>query len=286
MPKHAPTPERALLDLCARVFQNPARLVQATHMPLDGAFALEPHAHRDLLQMDVAAGCAGYWHRAGGRLVPRAATAAVFYPGVEHGYAMRAAHPGAAIYSFKLRVERGWPALKLRLFPACVHELTGAEPLLRALKRVARASIAPAGPSPLLALAVAEALCLWPREAAGAGTPPRGSAGDEDARIERALALIDERLARPPGLEELAEAVHLSPRQLARVFAREQGCSPHAYATARRAARAKELLAQGRLNVTEVAEALGFPEIHTFSRWFRREAGVSPAQYRERPGLL
>lgn len=285
MAKKVLAPDDALRDLCARVFQDPTRLVQATHLPLEGLFSLEPHTHRDLIQMDIAIGCAGHWHFQGGALSPKAATAAVFYPGVEHGYAMRAAHPGAAIYSYKLRVEREWPALNLRLFPECVHDLTGIEPLLRALKRVARSSISPAGPSPLLALAVAESLCLWPR-GSGQGTSPRATTGHDDARIERALAMIDERLARPPSLEELADTVHLSPRHLARLFFQEQGCSPHAYATARRAARARELLAQGRLNVTEVAEALGFPEIHTFSRWFRREAGVSPAQYRERPGLL
>jgi AraC family transcriptional regulator len=73
---------------------------------------------------------------------------------------------------------------------------------------------------------------------------------------------------------------------LARRFRAACGCTPYAFVTAKRLARAKELLLQGRLNVSEVAEALGFPNIHTFSRWFRREAGIPPRVFRQRPTVL
>lgn len=277
----------AMRDLCSRVFLEPERLVQATRLRVEGTFKLEPHAHRDLLQMDLAAGCGGYWLREGVRLPPKGATTAVFYPGQEHGYAFQALHAGATIFSFKLRVEQHWPAIRRRIFPLAVMGIAGEEPLVRALARIARLSATPGPRSALLASAVAEALCLWPdgmarRHREGASV----ASGDLDARIEAAAALIDERLAYPPSLEELASAAHLSARHLARVFRAVQGCTPHEYATARRLARASELLVQGSLNVTKVAEALGFPEIHTFSRWFRRESGMSPAAYRERGSVL
>ncbi|MBI3830688.1 MAG: helix-turn-helix transcriptional regulator [Planctomycetes bacterium] len=283
----ASDPGLAVRDLCAHVFQQPERLVQATRLRVEGNFKLEPHAHRDLLQMDFAAGCGGFWYREGARLHPKGPTAAVFYPGQEHGYAFQALHAGATIFSFKLRVERRWPAIRQRVFPSETLGVAGEEPLMRALARIARLAVAPGPQRPLLASSVAEALCLWPdgtarRNREGASAPEGGL----DARLEAAAALINERLARPPSLEELAHAAHLSPRHLARVFLAVQGCTPHEYATARRLVRARELLVQGSLNVTKVAEALGFPEIHTFSRWFRREAGVSPAEYCERGRLL
>ncbi|MBA3847504.1 MAG: helix-turn-helix transcriptional regulator, partial [Planctomycetes bacterium] len=89
--------------------------------------------------------------------------------------------------------------------------------------------------------------------------------------------------ARPPGLSELALHVGVSPRHLARRFAALTGVSPRAWADARRVARARELLTQGRLNVTAAAEALGFASIHAFSRWFHRRVGRSPSAFRERP---
>jgi AraC-like DNA-binding protein len=64
------------------------------------------------------------------------------------------------------------------------------------------------------------------------------------------------------------------------------GCTPHDYVTGQRVARAKEMLASGEMNVTEVADALGFPSIHGFSRWFLRETKVNPSEFRDRPSAL
>ena len=277
--------ERALRQLCAEVFRDPRRVVQATNLAIANGFTLETHRHHDLLQMDLAVGCGGAWTCNARSLPVRGATTAVFYPGQEHSYALASRRPGAAVLSFKLRVNRRWEALGARIFPAYVPELAGEEPLARALRQVARLAAIENLRPPLLAVALSEALCLWP--AGGGSTPIQPSAGEGgDPRIERALERIETRLARPPSLEELADMLNVSPRHLARRFRALLGCTPHDYLTARRLARAKELLAQGAFNVTQVAEVLGFPTIHTFSRWFRREAGLTPQDYRRKPGVL
>jgi len=275
---------RALAQLCAQVFLGRATLVSATRLRLPQGFVLPPHTHRAILQVDLALHTGGHWWLAGKKAVPQAAGAAIFYPGREHGYHMPAPAPQGEILSFKLVVQRGWPALKERIFPELIPNLAGAETLVNAMRRVARLGVQ-AGPcAPLLASAIAEVLCLWPRP--GAEGAPRDFDAADDTRLAPALALIEERLAEPPDLKELAAVVHLSPRHCARFFSARLGVTPHGYIAARRAIRARELLAQARTSITETSAALGFPTIHGFSRWFRTQTGVTPSAFQKNPGLL
>ncbi|MNI90133.1 Arabinose operon regulatory protein [compost metagenome] len=49
----------------------------------------------------------------------------------------------------------------------------------------------------------------------------------------------------------------------------------------RRIARAKELMADKRLTVGEVAESIGFNDVGTFIRIFKRIEGITPGKYKE-----
>jgi AraC-like DNA-binding protein len=42
---------------------------------------------------------------------------------------------------------------------------------------------------------------------------------------------------------------------------------------------AKRLIREGRLNFTEIADALGFTSLHYFSRLFKKKTGLSPSEY-------
>jgi AraC-like DNA-binding protein len=276
-----------LLDICARLLQEPQRLLEAGRVPVEGKISIPVHSHDDILQMDLAVGCGGHWTIAGDRVTPRAATATAFYPRVPHGYAITAVKPGAEICNFKLRVDASWPAVKQQVFPALLQPVPVHAPLHEALRRTARLFTIKDRRPPLLMAALVEVLCLWPR---GDGKTARSNATLDGhangAQLEPALKLIDERLNDPPGLKELAAAAHLSSRHFVRRFQNTLGCSPFDYATARRLDRARQLLSQGRTSVTQAAEALGFPSIHTFSRWFKRETGRAPQDFRERPDLF
>jgi AraC family transcriptional regulator len=91
---------------------------------------------------------------------------------------------------------------------------------------------------------------------------------------------IDEHLAEPLPLVALANSVRLSPRHFARAFKESFGQPPHQYHLSRRIERAKMLLSQGKMSVTEIAIALGFADTSAFSTTFRRLAGGSPRDYR------
>jgi AraC family transcriptional regulator len=91
---------------------------------------------------------------------------------------------------------------------------------------------------------------------------------------------IDEHLAEPLSLVALANSVRLSPRHFARAFKESFGQPPHRYHLSRRIDRAKMLLSDGKMSVTEIAIALGFADTSAFSTTFRRLAGGSPRDYR------
>jgi AraC-like DNA-binding protein len=76
-----------------------------------------------------------------------------------------------------------------------------------------------------------------------------------------------------------ARRLAMHPRTLQRRLA-EAGTSFVAELERHRARRAREMLAEGRLSVGEIAFALGYSEPSTFHRAFRRWTGTTPAEFR------
>ncbi len=75
--------------------------------------------------------------------------------------------------------------------------------------------------------------------------------------------------------------VGLSTFHFLRVFKQHMGITPGAYFVARRILRAKTLLQQDHLNVSEVGRAVGYDRVQNFSAAFKRETGVSPRRFRQ-----
>jgi len=80
-------------------------------------------------------------------------------------------------------------------------------------------------------------------------------------------------------VEQLAEAVGLSRRQLTRRMKSSMGTTPAAFIRAQRLERAKELLAKHPETIAEVAEAVGFASQSAFGKAFRNEVGMTPSAY-------
>lgn len=88
--------------------------------------------------------------------------------------------------------------------------------------------------------------------------------------------------ADPWTLSALAERVHLSPKQLTRVFTEAYGKTPLAYLTMLRAEHMARLLREGELNVTAAGRAVGWSSRSRAAEAFRQCVGVTPQQYRAR----
>jgi AraC family transcriptional regulator len=91
---------------------------------------------------------------------------------------------------------------------------------------------------------------------------------------------VAEHLAEPVSLATMAELAQLSAFHFARAFKQSFGMPPHRYHTNLRIERAKSLLAQPDLSVTEIATTLGFGETSSFSATFRKLTGRTPSDYR------
>jgi AraC-like DNA-binding protein len=92
----------------------------------------------------------------------------------------------------------------------------------------------------------------------------------------QARQYIDSHYAEQLSLELIAAALRISPFYLSHLFSREREVSFVEYLTQVRMQNAKKLLAEGGLNVSEAAYAVGYQDSGYFSKVFHRYFGVSP----------
>lgn len=81
-------------------------------------------------------------------------------------------------------------------------------------------------------------------------------------------------------IQDMAREAGYSPDHFSRVFKEVLGQSPQAYAISARMTRARELLRESSLSVSQIADALGYEDVAFFSRQFKSRTGRSPAQFR------
>jgi AraC family transcriptional regulator len=95
--------------------------------------------------------------------------------------------------------------------------------------------------------------------------------------VRAAVSRIETRLREPLGVVELAEAVGLSHNRLGRLFRAQLGTTVVAYIRDRRMARAHHLLTRTSLSVKAVAPMVGFRDLQSFNKAFRRAYGIPPS---------
>jgi YesN/AraC family two-component response regulator len=117
---------------------------------------------------------------------------------------------------------------------------------------------------------------------AAPGTPaPAARSG-----VRHALAFVREHFAEPITLSQVASEARLSKFHFCRLFQRRVGLSFREYLCRLRLERARALLADRELTVTEVAYAIGFNDLSHFDKVFNRAVGMSPTEYRRSIWML
>ncbi|MHC5908304.1 helix-turn-helix domain-containing protein [Streptomyces sp. S6] len=119
---------------------------------------------------------------------------------------------------------------------------------------------------------------LW-RIAELAGNGDDG-AGHRHPFVAAAQAYVEEHLAGPLSVPDVARAVGISHTHLTRVFRAETGRTVVSYVRFRRLQRARHLLTSSTLSVTAVAAAVGIADLQAFNKACRRELGASPRDVR------
>lgn len=169
-----------------------------------------------------------------------------------------------------------------------VSEKQGQIPTLwRALQSVAAGPPGPAYETQYQALVTALVLGIAQAGTGLDSVPLRESVGPDAAERNARLAVrfIHDNLNRPLPLPEIAAQVYLSPRHLARLFARFTGKSVASYITHARMDRARGLLLRSTLPIKEVAATVGYPDVHHFTRVFTAHFGCPPGEMRKHPEL-
>ncbi len=103
---------------------------------------------------------------------------------------------------------------------------------------------------------------------------------DQNRRLLRARDAMDRDYAKPLDVPALARVALMSPAHFSRRFRDTFGETPHRYLQRRRIERACAMLRDTRATVTEIALAVGFDSLGTFSRTFSQVIGRSPTRYR------
>jgi len=85
-----------------------------------------------------------------------------------------------------------------------------------------------------------------------------------------------------PSVADVARGAGISPYHFIRQFEAVFGLTPHRLRTRSRLDRARLLLAEGRLSVTDVCMEVGFSSLGSFSDLFARRVGEPPSSYRRR----
>ncbi len=135
------------------------------------------------------------------------------------------------------------------------------------------------GPSPM-ALALEETIAhTIARGLAGTSRVTAGASAN--MTVQRVSEYVEQNYARRITLEELAEVARLSPSRFGHVFKKETGLSPIGYITEVRIGKAKLMLDDRSMSVTEIAHACGFYDASHFSSTFARLVGMTASQYAE-----
>ena len=104
--------------------------------------------------------------------------------------------------------------------------------------------------------------------------------GLSDFQLKSAIDYIRSNLDAQLSLENIAAELNLSHYYFCALFKQSMGVSPWQYVIKQRVERAKELLKNRELSISEVALACGFSNQSHLNKHFRSATGIAPGSYR------
>jgi AraC family transcriptional regulator len=104
--------------------------------------------------------------------------------------------------------------------------------------------------------------------------------GIVDRRLRRAIEFMHDNCGRELSLAEIAGAAYLSEFHFARLFKKITGATPHAYLASLRIEKARRLLAESDLPITDVGAQVGYNSQSHFTKVFREATGLTPRAFR------
>ncbi|GBF76785.1 DNA-binding response regulator [Paenibacillus sp. 598K] len=99
--------------------------------------------------------------------------------------------------------------------------------------------------------------------------------------VQKLKTFIETHLHEDLSLVRLAGIVYLNPTYLSRLFKQQTGQGVSEHIARLRLDKSKELLRYSSVKIQEIAGKVGFDSATSFGRFFKREAGLTPQDYRD-----
>ncbi|MBN2440428.1 MAG: response regulator transcription factor [Spirochaetales bacterium] len=98
--------------------------------------------------------------------------------------------------------------------------------------------------------------------------------------IEKVKYFIEKNYHKNISLDDIAESVSLSPKYISRLYSEKEGMGFHDYKLMLRMSKAKELLQETSLTISEISYKVGYANIESFIRAFKKSIGTTPGNFR------
>lgn len=102
----------------------------------------------------------------------------------------------------------------------------------------------------------------------------------KDSIAGTAISFIHNNYQNKLTINDIAQQINLSPSQFSRQFKKQTGTSPYDYLLSVRLTKAKELLKNTSLPISEISYRTGFANESNFIYFFKKHEGISPLKFR------
>lgn len=101
----------------------------------------------------------------------------------------------------------------------------------------------------------------------------------ENDIISRVMNYIHSHINQKISIADIASEVNVSLSRVSVLFKRRQGLTLVEYINHVKLEKSKDMIREGNLNLTEIAQELGFNSVHYYSRLFKNKYLISPSEY-------
>lgn len=98
--------------------------------------------------------------------------------------------------------------------------------------------------------------------------------------VQTAINFIQQNYQNKLTIDDISKYINMSPSQFSRQFKKQTGKSPYDYLLGIRLTKAKELLKNTSLPISEISYQTGFANESNFIYFFKRHEGISPLKFR------
>ena len=103
---------------------------------------------------------------------------------------------------------------------------------------------------------------------------------EESSLIREFNFLVEQHFRDKHRVSDYASLLNRSPKTLSNIFQKHSSKSPLQFIQNRKILESKRLLGYSDLQVQEIGHQIGYDDIQSFSRFFKRQTGQSPVSYR------